>query len=98
MRNLHRIILHMAGLVSISAAIVFLVSSASISKPAKSFPVTPTDALGRKIMIAKKPERIVSLSPAITETLFMLGAGKAVVGRTDFCNYPKEAEKKKTVG
>ena len=42
--------------------------------------------------------RIVSLSPAITETLFALGAGDAVVGVTTRCDYPPEAGKLARVG
>jgi iron complex transport system substrate-binding protein len=34
--------------------------------------------------------RVVSLSPAITETLFSLGKGPAVVGVSDYCNRPDE--------
>jgi iron complex transport system substrate-binding protein len=37
------------------------------------------------------PQRIISMSPSITETLFALGVGDRVVGVTDFCVYPKEA-------
>ncbi|NIQ01842.1 MAG: ABC transporter substrate-binding protein [Nitrospinaceae bacterium] len=37
------------------------------------------------------PQRIISMSPSITETLFALGIGHRVVGVTDFCSYPKEA-------
>jgi len=37
------------------------------------------------------PQRIISMSPSITETLFALGVGDRVVGVTDFCIYPKEA-------
>lgn len=35
-----------------------------------------------------KIERIVSLVPSVTESLFDLGAGDKVVGRTDYCVYP----------
>jgi iron complex transport system substrate-binding protein len=35
----------------------------------------------------------VSLSPAITETLFAIGAGAEIVGVSDYCNYPEEAKK-----
>ncbi len=35
--------------------------------------------------------RIVSLVPSTTETLFALGVGPAVVGRTAFCVLPREA-------
>jgi len=36
-------------------------------------------------------QRIVSLSPGVTETLFALGLGPRVVGVTRFCSYPPEA-------
>ena len=34
------------------------------------------------------PERIVSLVPSLTETLFALGVGERVVGRTRYCTQP----------
>jgi ABC-type Fe3+-hydroxamate transport system substrate-binding protein len=37
--------------------------------------------------------RVVSLSPAITETLFAIGAGGQLVGVSDYCNYPEAAKK-----
>ena len=37
--------------------------------------------------------RIVSLMPSNTEILFALGLGDAVVGVTDFCDYPPEMER-----
>jgi iron complex transport system substrate-binding protein len=44
------------------------------------------------------PERIVSLSPGVTEILYALGAGKELVGITDYCNYPPETSEKTRVG
>lgn len=38
-----------------------------------------------------RAERIVSLSPALTEILFAVGAGDRVVGITDFCDFPPDA-------
>ncbi len=43
-------------------------------------------------------ERVVSLAPSITETLFELGLGPTLVGRTDFCRYPLEANKVDSIG
>lgn len=37
------------------------------------------------------PERIVSTSPSITETLFALGLGDRVVGVSSYCRFPEEA-------
>jgi iron complex transport system substrate-binding protein len=36
------------------------------------------------------PQRIVSLAPSLTETLFALGLGDRVVGVTRYCAYPPE--------
>lgn len=56
------------------------------------------DELGRTVTLANKPARIVSLCPAITETLFALGVGDLVVGRTKFCIFPPEAAAVEPVG
>jgi ABC-type Fe3+-hydroxamate transport system substrate-binding protein len=37
------------------------------------------------------PGRIVSLVPSLTETLFALGVGESVVGRTRYCTQPPRA-------
>lgn len=46
----------------------------------------------------KTPQRIISMAPSITESLFALGAGNRVVGRTEFCKWPKEACQLPNVG
>lgn len=40
-----------------------------------------------------EPRRIVSTAPSITETVFALGAGNRLVGVTNYCHYPPEAQK-----
>ncbi len=42
--------------------------------------------------------RIVSLVPAVTEILFVLGVEERLVGVTTFCDYPEEAKLKTKVG
>jgi ABC-type Fe3+-hydroxamate transport system substrate-binding protein len=37
------------------------------------------------------PQRIISLVPSLTETLFALGVGERVVGRTRYCTQPPRA-------
>lgn len=44
------------------------------------------------------PGRIISLGPALTESLFLLGAGDQVVGVTTYCRRPPEARQKDKVG
>ena len=60
--------------------------------------ISVVDDLHRQVVLPTPAQRIVSLAPSITETLFALGAGGQVVGVTDFCNYPPEAQKKHRVG
>jgi len=56
------------------------------------------DELGRQVNIPSCPERIVSLAPNITETLFALGLDKEIVGVTMFSDYPEAAGSKPKVG
>lgn len=51
---------------------------------------TVTDNLKRSITYSYPPKRIISLDPAITETLYHLGLSDEVVGRTRFCIHPKD--------
>ena len=66
--------------------------------PADGATKTVRDALGREVRAPVIPKRIVSLAPAITETLFAVGAGSQVVGVTRYCNFPKEADALPEVG
>ncbi len=43
------------------------------------------------------PQRIVSLAPSVTETLYALGLGPSVVGVTEFCTWPPEVKDKPRV-
>jgi iron complex transport system substrate-binding protein len=43
-------------------------------------------------------QRLISLSPSITETLYALGLADRLVAVTDFCDYPPEAQSLPTVG
>ncbi|MBI4824461.1 MAG: cobalamin-binding protein [Nitrospirae bacterium] len=48
--------------------------------------------------VAQPPNRIVSLAPSVTETLYALGLEDRIVGVTTFCDYPKEAKEKPKIG
>jgi len=60
--------------------------------------ITAVDDLGRTVRLARPAQRIVSLAPSLTETLFAIGAGDAVAGVTSYCTYPEEATQKPQVG
>ena len=59
---------------------------------------TVTDDYNRTVVVPAQPQRVVSLSPAVTEILFALGAGERLVGRTDFCTYPPQAADIPSIG
>ncbi len=42
--------------------------------------------------------RIISLSPPLTEELYLLGLGQSIVGNTIYCVKPEDAKKKEKVG
>ncbi len=60
--------------------------------------ISVTDCAGEVVVIEGYPERIVSLSPSITELLFAIGAGNLIVAVSDQSDYPEEALRIPTVG
>ncbi len=66
--------------------------SSAPASSASGFPVT-VEAGNGEVTIAKRPERIISLSATHTETLFAIGAGPQVVAVDDQSNFPASAPK-----
>lgn len=67
-------------------------ATASAVPSAPAFPLTLTDDEGTTVELDAEPARIVSLTPATTETLFALGVGERIVGKVeDLSLYPPEA-------
>lgn len=81
------------------AVIAIVIGALAISIAlANAYPLTVRDDFGRNVTIKEVPGRIISLSPANTEILFAIGAGDMVVGVTEYCNYPVEAEEREKIG
>jgi iron complex transport system substrate-binding protein len=66
--------------------------------PGSAAALTFVDMLGRDVVLAAPPSRIVSLVPSVTELVFALGAHDRLVGVTDYCDFPPEARQKPSVG
>lgn len=49
---------------------------------------TVRDDLQREVTFESPPRRVVCLCPSLTETLFALGVGESVAGRTKYCIHP----------
>ncbi len=58
----------------------------------------PSLILFSVMLHASDPVKIASLSPNLTEMVFLLGKGDRLAGRTIHCDYPEEAKKIKVVG
>jgi len=53
---------------------------------------------GALTRVQSTKDKIISLSPAIAEIIYALGAGNKIVAVSDFCTYPPEVRSKPTVG
>jgi iron complex transport system substrate-binding protein len=54
--------------------------------------------LGGRLASAADVQRIISLAPSVTETVFALGLGDRLVGVSVYCDYPPEAQRIDRVG
>jgi iron complex transport system substrate-binding protein len=75
---------------TVTAFSMFVAGAAGGDASSASFPVTIAASNG-KVTVARKPRRIVSLSPTATESLFAIGAGSQVVAVDDQSDFPKNA-------
>jgi len=66
--------------------------------PVIVFARTVIDETGVTLAIPESPQRILPLTPSLSETLFALGLDERIVGVTEFATYPKAARKKPKVG
>lgn len=92
---------------SVVAASLFCAAFACPLLSAQAAPpisvTTPTykefvDEAGRTVRIPQPVQRIISLSPSLTETVYALGLQDHLVGDTDYCDFPPDAQKKPKVG
>lgn len=56
--------------------------------PAAAQPLSLRDDLGRQVELRQVPQRVVSLSPALTEAVCLLGACDRLVGVDRYSNWP----------
>ena len=73
-----------------------IVSGPVVTDPPPEKPAYPISV--DNLTFETAPASVVSLSPAITEILFDLGAGERLVAVSDYCDWPSEASGKPKVG
>ncbi|MCK5735005.1 MAG: ABC transporter substrate-binding protein, partial [Spirochaetaceae bacterium] len=79
-------------------AVILVFARGSDDPVSQTGTITVTDHYGREVSLDSPAETIVSLSPGITETIFALGYGDRLLGRTSYCDYPPEAASIPSVG
>lgn len=65
---------------------------------ATNYPIKIVDAYSREVIIEEEPQKIISITPNITEILFELELGEKIIGRSTYCDYPIEAKNVEIVG
>src|SRR6516225_9982194 len=87
----------LSSLIRLTAALaLFSTSSAAQVAHAQAtpsdFPLSVTDDSGTTTTFGAPPQRIVSLSPGLTEITFALGHGSQLVAVDSYSDYPPEAK------
>ncbi len=60
--------------------------------------VSVMDDEGKTVLLTQPAQRVVSLSPHVTELMYFIGAGKQLVGVTQYSDYPEQARLLPIVG
>ena len=74
-----------------TAFLLFAEGQSEVQSPDIIRGITIVDSYDRSVTIEKAAMRVVSVAPSVTETIFALGKGDLLKGRTDYCDYPVEA-------
>ncbi|MDB5054377.1 MAG: transporter substrate-binding protein [Bacilli bacterium] len=72
--------------------------SAETASKQTTYPLTVKDDTGTSLIFDKAPERITTLLPSETETVYAIGAGDKLFGVDNYSDYPAEAKSKPHIG
>lgn len=59
---------------------------------------TPYPFFVNNTEITAQPERVVCLSPALTEIIYEMGYGDRIIGRSSYCDYPSDVKNAADLG
>jgi len=76
----------------------FLLLALAFASAAGHAAITVTDDMGKHVTVAQPVQRVISMSPHVTELLFAAGGGERIVGAMNFSDYPEAAKKIPLVG
>ncbi|MFH1044071.1 MAG: cobalamin-binding protein [Pseudomonadota bacterium] len=75
-----------------------LIAALASAGAAAAAEIRLADDSGRSVTLSQPAQRIISLTPHVTELLFAAGAGGHVVGTVEFSNYPRAAQRIARIG
>lgn len=78
--------------------IKFLLLALMFSSAAGHAAISVVDDMGNRVSVAKPVQRVISMSPHVTELLFAAGGGERIVGAMNYSDYPEAAKKIPLVG
>lgn len=81
-----------------TSLVLFFAAIFSLALHGQAATISIKDDAGQLVTLPRPAQRIVSLSPHLTELLFAVGAGAQVVGAVEYSNYPPEARALPRVG
>jgi len=81
---------------AIILGLILAIGLAVLAGPAAARLVT--DEMGRQVSVPEHPQRLIGLTPSLTEVLFALGLGDKVIGATTWADHPPAARKLPRVG
>ena len=80
-----------------AASALLVVATLLVSTPAAAA-VSAVDDSGHRVVLARRPERVVTLAPSLTELVFAAGAGATLVGVSALSDHPAEARRIARIG
>lgn len=69
--------------------LIAVLSALSLSAQAA---ITVTDDLGKTVTLARPAQRVISLSPHVTELIFAAGGGDKIIGTVKYSDFPAAAK------
>ena len=73
--------------------LIFALALLAAAATAGAAPISVRDDDGNLVTLQKPAQRIISLSPHVTELLYAAGAGERIVGTVTYSDYPEAAKK-----
>lgn len=82
-----------APLLRITGRVLWAVCSGLVIGAVQAQPVHVTDARGTVVRLAQPAQRIITLTPHLTELVYTAGAGDRLAGVARFSDYPPQAKR-----